>query len=168
MSPTAHATPTDPYRNFKFRVKWQGRYIAGVTRVSGLRRTTEVVAYREAGAASHVRKLPGVTKFEPVVLERGITHDTEFEAWANAIETFESGLGPRDFRRDVRIELLNESGQVVTAYVVRRCWVSEYQALPDLDANANAVAIERIRLENEGWERDAGVVPPADASRDEP
>lgn len=118
----------------------------------------ELVEHREGGDPSTSRKSPGRTKYEAISLERGVTHDTEFEKWANKVWNFGSGLGAevslKDFRKDLIIEVFNEAGQLVIAYKVYRCWVSEYQALPDLDANANAVAIQSIKLENEGWERD--------------
>lgn len=162
----------DPYKNFKFRVKWDGRYVAGVSKVSPLKRSTEVVEHREGGAENTSRKSPGRTKFEPVTLERGVTHDQEFEQWANKVWNFGSGLGSeislKDFRKDVIIEVYNEAGQLALAYKVYRCWVSEYQALPDLDANANAVAIQSIKLENEGWERDYAVTEPSEPSFTEP
>jgi phage tail-like protein len=158
----------DPYKNFKFRVRWDGRFVAGVSKVSGLRRTTEVVKHREGGDPSSSRKSPGRTEYEPVTLERGVTHDAEFEEWANKVWKLGSGLGAEvslnDFRKDVTLELYNEAGQLVLAYKLFRCWVSEYQVLPDLDANANAVAIETIRLENEGWERDLSVSEPKEPS----
>jgi phage tail-like protein len=154
----------DPYKNFKFRVKWDGKYVAGVSKVTALKRTTEVVEHREGGDPSMSRKSPGRTKYEPITLERGITHDTEFEKWANKVWDFGAGLGAevslKDFRKDVIIELYNEAGQLVISYKVYRCWVSEYQASPDLDANANAVAIQTLKLENEGWERDLEVAEP--------
>jgi len=158
----------DPYKNFKFRVKWEGRYVAGISKVSALKRTTEVVEHREGGDPSLSRKSPGRTKFEPITLERGVTHDIEFERWANKVWNFGSGLGSevslKDFRKDLIIEVYNEAGQLVLAYKVFRAWVSEYQALPDLDANANAVAIQHIKLENEGWERDQDVTEPTEPS----
>jgi phage tail-like protein len=154
----------DPYKNFKFRVKWDGRYVAGISKVSGLRRTTEVVRHREGGDPSSSRKSPGRTEYEPITLERGVTHDTEFEDWANKVWKLGSGPGTEvslaDFRKDIVLELHTEAGQLVLAYRILRCWVSEYQVLPDLDANANAVAIETIKLENEGWERDLSVTEP--------
>ena len=162
----------DPYKNFKFRVKWDGRYVAGVSKVSSLKRTTEVVKHRDGGDPSSSRKSPGRTEFEAITLERGVTHDVEFERWANKVWNFGSGLGSEvslaDFRKDVIIELYNEAGQLVIAYKVFRCWVSEFQAMPDLDANANAVAIQTIKLENEGWERDLAVVEPVEVSFTEP
>ena len=162
----------DPYKNFKFRVKWDGKYVAGISKVSGLKRTTEVVEHREGGDPSTSRKSPGRAKFEAITLERGVTHDVEFEQWANRVWNFGSGLGAevslKDFRKDLIVELYNEAGQVVLAYKVFRAWVSEYQALPDLDANANAVAIQTLKLENEGWERDYAVVEPAEPSFTEP
>ncbi len=165
---TVNATRFDPYKNFKFRVKWDGRYVAGVSKMSALKRTTEVVEFREGGSPSSPYKSPGRTKFEPITLERGVTHDTEFESWAHKVWAVQSGLGAevslRDFRKDLIIEMLNESGQVVLAYKVFRAWVSEYQALPELDANANAVAIQSIKLENEGWDRDREVSEPAEPS----
>lgn len=162
----------DPYKNFKFRVKWDGRYIAGVSKISALKRTTEVAAHREGGDPNETRKSPGQTRFEPIVLERGVTHDAEFEKWANKVWNYGSGLGNesslKDFRKDIIIELYNEAGQPVIAYKVFRCWVSEYQALPELDAGANAVAIEHIKLENEGWERDTSIAEPQEPSFTEP
>jgi phage tail-like protein len=140
----------DPYKNFKFRVKWDGRYVAGISKVSALKRSTEVVEHREGGDPSTSRKSPGRTKFEPITLERGVTHDKEFEQWANKVWNFGSGLGAevslRDFRKNVIIELYNEAGQLAIAYRVFRAWVSEFQSLPDLDANANAVAIQTLKL----------------------
>lgn len=156
----------DPYKNFKFRVKWDGRYVAGVSKVGMLKRTTDVVEHREGGDPSSPRKSPGPTKYEPITLERGVTHDPEFEQWANKVWNLGSGLGAevslKDFRKDIIIELLNEAGQVAIAYRVYRCWVSEFQALPELDAGANVIAIQTITLQNEGWERDPDVQEPAE------
>jgi phage tail-like protein len=173
---TVNATRFDPYKNFKFRVKWDGRYVAGVTRVSALRRTTEVVEHREGGDPSTVRKSPGRTKYEPITRETGVTHDPEFERWANKVWSIANAqaapaqrtqeVSLKDFRKNIRIELYNEAGQLVLAYNVYRCWVSEFQALPELDANANAVAIQSITLENEGWDRDESVTEPAEPSFD--
>ncbi len=158
----------DPYKNFKFRVKWDGRYVAGVAKVSSLKRTTEVVKHREGGDPSSSRKSPGKTEYEAITLERGVTHDEEFEKWASKVWSLGAGLGTevslKDFRKDITIEVYNEAGQLAIAYNVFRCWVSEYQALPDLDANANAVAIQNIKLENEGWVRDTSVTEPTEPS----
>lgn len=156
----------DPYKNFKFRIKWDGRYVAGVSKVGALKRSTEVVEHREGGDPSTSRKSPGRTKYEAITLERGVTHDPEFENWANKVWHIGSGLGAevslKDFRKDVLLEVYNETGQVALAYKIYRCWVSEFQASADLDANANAVLIQTIKLENEGWERDLDVVEPAE------
>jgi phage tail-like protein len=158
----------DPYKNFKFRVKWDGRYVAGISKVGALKRTTEVVKHREGGDPSSSRKSPGRTEFEAITLERGVTHDPEFELWAGKVWNFGAGLGSevslQDFRKDIIIEMYNEAGQLAISYHVFRCWVSEYQAEPDLDSNANAVAIQHIKLENEGWQRDIAVVEPTEPS----
>jgi phage tail-like protein len=162
----------DPYKNFKFRVKWDGKYVAGVSKCSALKRTTEVVTHREGGDPSSSRKSPGRTEYEAITLERGVTHDTEFEKWANKVWNYGSGLGSevslKDFRKEIIIEVYNEAGQLAIAYKVYRCWVSEFQALPELDANANAVAIQTLKLENEGWERDYDVTEPTEESFTEP
>ncbi len=158
----------DPYKNFKFRVYWEGQTtsVAGISKVSALKRTTEVVEHREGGDPSSGRKSPGRTKYEPVTLERGVTHDKEFELWAKKVWNFGGGAGAevslKDFRRNIIIELQNEAGQPVLRYKVYRCWVSEFQSLPDLDANANAVAIQHIKIENEGWERDEDLQEPTE------
>lgn len=165
---SVNATRFDPYKNFKFRVRWDGRYVAGVSKVGSLKRTTEVVKHREGGDPSTSRKSPGRSEFEAITLERGVTHDPEFTKWASKVWNFGAGLGKesslKDFRKDIIIEVYNEAGQLAIAYKVFRCWVSEYQGLPDLDANANAVALEHIKLENEGWERDPDVAEPAEPS----
>ena len=169
---SVNTTRLDPYKNFKFRVTWDGKPVAGVSKVSALKRSTEVVEHRNGGDPSTSRKSPGRSKYEPITLERGVTHDTEFERWANKVWNFNSGLGAevslKDFRRDLIIEVYNEAGQLALAYKVYRCWVSEFQALPDLDANANAVAIQMLKLENEGWERDHEVPEPAEPTLSEP
>jgi phage tail-like protein len=72
------------------------------------------------------------------------------------------------FRKDLILEFYNEAGQLAIAYKIFRCWVSEFQALPDLDANANAVAIQHLKLENEGWERDTAVTEPTEPRFTEP
>lgn len=169
---SVNANRFDPYKNFKFRVKWDGRYVAGISKVSPLKRTTEIVEHREGGDASTPRKSPGLTKFEGITLERGVTHDVEFEQWANKVWNYGSGLGAevslQDFRKDIVLDFYNEAGQLALSYKVFRCWVSEYQALPELDANANAVAIEMLKLEHEGFERDYDVAEPSEPSFVEP
>ena len=156
----------DPYKNFKFRVRWDGRFVAGISKVGALKRTTEVVEHRVGGDPSTGRKSPGRSKFEPIMLERGVTHDPEFENWANKVWSFGAGLGAEsslaDFRKDIIIEMYNEAGQLAIAYQVFRCWVSEFQAQPELDSNANAIAIQSIKLENEGWLRDVEVQEPGE------
>lgn len=160
----------DPYKNFKFQIKFEGSTapVAGISKMSSLKRTTEVVKHREGGDPSSSRKSPGRTEYEAITLERGVTHDLEFEKWANKVWDLTSGPGTevslKDFRKNLIIDVINEAGQVAISYKVFRCWVSEYQALPDLDANANAVAIQHIKLENEGWERDESVVEPTEPS----
>ena len=164
----------DPYKNFKFRVKFgtSPAFVAGVSKIGALKRTTEVVKHREGGDPSSTRKSPGRTEYEAISLERGVTHDKDFEQWANKVWNFGSGLGSevslKDFRKDIRIEVYNEAGQLVKAYNVFRCWVSEFQAQADLEANANAVLIQSIKLENEGWERDYDVEVQEEPSFDEP
>ena len=169
---SVNAQRFDPYKNFKFRVKWDGKYVAGVSKVGALKRTTEVDKHREGGDPSSSRKSPGRSEYEAVMLERGVTHDKDFEQWANKVWNFGSGLGKeaslKDFRKDIILEVYNEAGQLAIAYKLFRCWVSEFQAHADLDANANAVLIQNIKLENEGWERDLDVAEPAEPSFVEP
>lgn len=169
---SVNAQRFDPYKNFKFRVKWDGKFVAGISKCGALKRTTEMVEHREGGDPSTTRKSPGQTKYEAITLERGVTHDPEFEIWVNKVWNFGSGLGAevslKDFRKDIIIEMYNEAGQLVIAYKVYRCWASEFQALPELDASANAVAIQTLKLENEGWERDYEVTEPDEPSFVEP
>jgi phage tail-like protein len=158
---TVNPTRFDPYKNFKFKVKWDGQYVAGISKVSALKKTTEVVKHREGGDPSTSRKSPGKTEWEAITLERGVTFDVAFEQWANKVwhyggaPTNEVSLA--DFRKDIILEVYNEAGQKVKAFNIYRCWVSEFQATADFDANANAVLIEHIKLENEGWTRDQSV-----------
>jgi phage tail-like protein len=169
---SVNAQRFDPYKNFKFRVKWDNKYVAGASKVTSLKRTTEVVKHREGGDPSSSRKSPGRSEYEAVTIERGVTHDKEFEQWANKVWNFGAGLGKevslKDFRKDIIIEIYNEAGQLAIAYKVYRCWVSEFQSVADLDANANAVLIQHLKLENEGWERDYDVTEPTEESFVEP
>ncbi|MEE9466234.1 MAG: phage tail protein [Candidatus Neomarinimicrobiota bacterium] len=169
---SVNAERFDPYKNFKFRVKWDGKYVAGVSKIGALKRSTPAIEHREGGDPSTVRKSPGQTKYEAITLERGVTHDPEFEQWANKVWNYGSGLGAevalKDFRKDIIIEVYNETGQLALAYKVYRCWASEFQAMPELDANGKAVAIQTLKLENEGWERDYEVSEPSEISFVEP
>ena len=164
----ANAYRYDPYKNFKFQVWWDGKAVAGISKVSALKQSTEPVEHREGGDPSTSRKTPSQIKIEPITLSRGLTHDLEFENWAKKVwDTTGPAAGTvslKDFRKDILIKLLNEQGLVAKVYKVYNCWVSEYEALPELDANAHAVAIEHIVLQNEGWERDEEVGEPTQIS----
>ncbi|NND74915.1 MAG: phage tail protein [Ilumatobacter sp.] len=161
---TVNTTRIDPYKNFKFRVVWDGQAVAGISKVSGLKRTTEVVSHRDGGDLSTKRHSPGVSAFEPITLERGITHDNAFEEWA--VKTYsvagDGAVSLLEFRKDMTVELYNLQGVKVRAWQVFKCWVSEFTAVPELDANANAVAFETIVLQNEGFVRDDAVTETAE------
>jgi len=159
MSVQANAKIILPYRNFKFRVYFEGKSeaVALVSKMSALKRTTEVVEWREGGVSNTVKKLCGKTKYEPITLEQGMSLDTDFEDWADLVNKWGgTDLAKKDneFRKELRVEVLDLDGEVVLKYKMHKCWVSEYTALPDLDANANAVAIKTLKIENEGWEKD--------------
>ena len=147
-------TRPDPYKNFKFLVKFDGRVVAGVSKISPLKRT---VFNCKGGTTTKIRKSPKKIEYDPITLERGVTHDLEFVIWVEKVWNSGSELGSevslKDYRKDIVIYVLNEAGQKVIAYKIFRCWVSEYQTLPDMNANSNAVGIQHIKLENEGWER---------------
>jgi len=157
---SVNTTRIDPYKNFKFRVAVDGVAVAGISKVSGLKRTTEVVTHRDGGDLSTKRHSPGVTSFEPITLERGITYDATFETWATLVYSVEgdAAVSLANFRKNIVIELYNLQGTKVRAWNVYRCWVSEFTAVPELDANGNAIAFESIILQNEGWERDPSTV----------
>ena len=161
-------TRLDPYKNFKFRLKWDQQYVAAVSKMSSLKRTTEVVEHRSGGDPSTSHKSPGRQKYDAITLERGLTWDMAFHDWAGLVWNYGAGLSSEvslaTFRKTIYLELYNEAGQKVMAYFIYRCWVSEYQAMPDLDANANAIAIEHIKIENEGWERDMSVQEPVEVT----
>jgi len=159
---TVNATRFDPYKSFMFRVKWDGQYVAGVTKMGALKRSTDPVLHRDGADPSHERKSPGKSKYDAVTLERGVTHDPEFEKWANLVHSLEDPISLKNFRKDVIVDVFNEANQKVLSYKLFRCWPSEYQALPQLDAGAAAVAIETLKLELEGWERDTSVTEPTE------
>ena len=157
---------TDPYKNFKFRIRWNGKVVAGISKISPLKRNTEVIEYRDGAESNNIRKMPGLTKYSAITLERGVTHDLEFETWSNQVfsltENKNSKMSLKNFRKDITLDMLNEAGQLVMSYKVKKCWVSEYVALPELNANSFAVAIQKITLQNEGWERDSAISEPVE------
>lgn len=162
----ANAHRYDPYKNFKFRVLWDGRTVLGVSKVSALKRTTEVVKHRDGGDNSTDHKSPGRTSYEAITLERGVTHDLEFEKWANLIHAYGGDplMDLAHYKKELTLEVLNERGHVAKRYFLHGCWISEFTAMPDLDANANAVAIENVKVELEGWERDVETKEPDEKS----
>jgi phage tail-like protein len=157
---SAHRGRFDPYRNYRFHVLWDGKIVAGVSKVSGLSRSTDVVQLRGLGDPT-VRLTPGQQRYAAITLERGISHDIAFEQWANRVWSWSAAnAGASDFRKDIRIELYDEAGQLALAYDVYRCWPSEFTAIGELDGAGNALAIQSLVLQNEGWERDAAVKVP--------
>ena len=160
---TVNATRFDPYKAFMFRVKWDGQYVAGLSKMSALKRTTDPVVHREGGDPSYERKSPGTTKYDAVTLERGVTpRSRRSSCGPTSVHSLKSPISLKNFRKDIIVDVFNEAGQKVLSYMLFRCWVSEYQTLPALDAATAAVAIETIKLENEGWERDESVTEPAE------
>lgn len=155
----------DPYRNFKFKVKWDNEYVAGLSKCGALKKTVDVVDWRVGGDPSHGHKLPGMTKYEAITLEAGVTHDVAFEEWANKVNNFsaDAAMSLKDFRKDIVIDVFNLQGSLALSYIVYRCWVSEFQALPELDASGNAVMIQTVTLQNEGWMRDLAVTEPTES-----
>ncbi len=160
---TVNATRLDPYKAFMFRVKWDGQYVAGLSKMGALKRSTDPVTHREGGDPTTDRKSPGKSKYDAVTLERGVTHDPAFEQWANLVHALKNPISLKNFRKDVTVDVFNEADQKVLSYHLFRCWVSEYQALPQLDAGSAAVAIETIKIELEGWERDESVTEPTES-----
>lgn len=156
----------DPYKNYKFQVEWDNRPVAGISKVSALKRTTEVVKHRSGGENSIDHKSPGRTSYEAITLERGLTHDPEFEAWANRVHTFQgdSMMDLDGYKKELTLVVMNERGQPAFRYFLHACWVSSFTAIPDLDGNANAVAIESLTVELEGWERDLATTEPDEAA----
>jgi len=156
----------DPYRTFKFQVLIDGNPVAGVKKMGALKKKTEAVKWRSAGDPSHERVLPGGTSYEPVILEQGLTHDPVFENWANLVNNIDGdgAVSLKNFRKDIVINVMNLQGSVALSYKLFRAWVSDFQALPDLDAGAmNAVGIQTITLQHEGWQRDTAVGEPSES-----
>ncbi len=156
----------DPYKGYKFRVLWDGKPVLGVSKVGQLRRTTAVVPHRSGGANSTETKSPGRTTYEGPTFERGITHDPEFEKWANLVHPYAGDVAMDlvNYKKELTLEVMNEKGHVAFRYFLHGCWVSEFTAIPALDANADAVAVETIKIELEGWERDLDTKEPDEAS----
>lgn len=161
---TVNSDRFDPYHNFKFKIKWDGQYVAGLSKCSALKKTTESTPWYEAGDQSGPHKIPGKTTYDPITLSAGVTHDPIFEAWANLVNNYqgEASMSLKNFRKDITLEVCNLQGKTVLAYNVFRCWVAEYQPIPELDASGNAVMIQTIKLEHEGWNRDTSVAEPTE------
>jgi phage tail-like protein len=160
-----NAKRVDPYKNFKFRLLWDDKPVMGISKVGALKRTTEVVKHRDGGDNSTDHKSPGRTSYDAITVERGITHDPEFEAWANKVHPYsgDTAMDLAAYKKNLTLEMMNEKGHVVYRYFLYDCWVSEYTAIPELNANANAVAIESLKIELEGWDRDKDTKEPNEA-----
>lgn len=160
-----NAKRLDPYKNFKFRVLWDNKPVLGISKVSALKRTTEVVKHRDGADPSTDHKSPGRTSYDAITVERGLTHDPEFEAWANKVHPYsgDTAMDLAAYKKELTLEMMNEKGHVVYRYFLHDCWVSEYTAIPELNANANAVSIESMKIELEGWDRDKDTKEPNEA-----
>lgn len=157
-----NAKRLEPYKNYKFRLLHNNKVVFGVSKVGALKRTTEVVKHRSGGQNSFDYKSWGRTTFDGIMLERGVTHDHEFETWANMVASWagDASSNLAEYKRELTLEFLNERGQPAIRYFLHGCWVSEYTAIPELDANGNSVAIESLKIELDGWSRDPQTVEP--------
>jgi len=156
----------DPYRTFMFQVVIDGKPVAGLKKMSVLKKSTEAVKWRSAGDPAHERVMPGGTSYEPVTFEQGLTHDPMFENWANLVNNIQgnAAMSLVNYRKDIVINVLNLQGTVAMSYKLYRAWVSEFQALPEFDAGTmNAVGIQTITVQHEGWERDTSVAEPTES-----
>ena len=161
-----NANRFDPYKNFKFRVLLEGRIVMGVSKVGALKRSTEVVNYRSGGGNTYDFKSPGRTKYEAVTMERGLTHDPDFEEWAAAVHTFGSDASTdlRNYKKALTVEMMNLRNQPAVRYFLHDCWPSSYTAMADLSASENAVLIENLTLSVGGWERDFDLAEPDESA----
>lgn len=161
---TVNAHRFDPYKNFKFHVYVDNRLVMGVSKVGALKRTTEVVNYRSGGGNTFDFKSPGRTKYESITLERGLTHDLEFEMWASQVHGQEGSsiTELRNYKKDMKIDLLNLQNQVAISWCLFQCWPSSFQTMPDLDAGQNGIAVESLTIEVERWSRDPDVTEPSE------
>jgi len=157
----------DPYRTFKFQVVIDGETVAGLSKMGKLSRKVEVAKWRSAGDPSYQRVMPGGTSFEPVTLEQGLTHHTIFERLANQVNNVkdgDTGMSLKNYRKNVVINVLNLQGVPAMSYTLLRAWVSDYQALPDFDANnLNTVGIQSVTFQHEGFVRDDQVGEPTES-----
>jgi phage tail-like protein len=161
-----NAHRVDPYKTYKFRVVWDGKPVLGVSKCGPLKRTTTVVSHRSGGENGSDHKSPGRTQYDAVTLERGITHDLEFEKWANLVHPYAGDVAMDlvNYKKELTLEVMNEKGHVAIRYFLHGCWVSDFTAVPQLDGSTNAVAIETIKIETDGWERDIDTKEPDEAS----
>jgi phage tail-like protein len=153
----------DPYKNFKLRVTWDGSSVPGVDRASPLGWQADVTEYRDGADPDTVHHLPGRIHYEAIALEREVTRDTAFEQWADQVRRLSPGAGQTgaSYRKNIRVEVLDAAGRVVLAYDAYQCWPSGYRVLAGLDAAGRGRVTEELTLSCEGWQRDAGVVWPA-------
>lgn len=150
----------DPFRGFKFKVVIPGLTKAGFSKVSGLKEATEVTTYREGTDAVTSRKLPGLTEYDNVTLEQGLSKDNGFRDWRKQIvnlakEAGADGTGPAGvapplaFRKTVTISLYDKAGTEVKQWQLREAWPASLE-VADLDAMSSDVVIESLELAHEG------------------
>ena len=163
---TVNAHRFDPYKNFKFHVYLDGRLVMGVSRSARSSAPPRWSATAPGGDNSIDFKSPGRTKYEAVTLERGLTHDREFEKWAANVHSYagDAATDLRNYKKALTVEMLNLRNQPAIRYFLFNCWPSSYTAMPDLSSMENAVAIESLVLEVEAWERDFDLAEPDESA----
>jgi phage tail-like protein len=161
--PTATALTYDPYRKFKFLVKWNNAVVMAVHKVSSITKSIDPIDWRTGGDSNFSAKVPGLTKWEPITLERGLSADTAFQEWMVLVNKYtKAGLGADEavhaFRKNLNIEMYSLQNELVMTINVYNAWPSKL-TIADFDAKANELAIEHMELQNEGWDLTPGGKP---------
>jgi len=156
------SSPSDPGRNFRFRVKWNDRYAAGFADASPLPVDLKSPRRRESGGPPPAIGPEGQGTPFFINLDRGLAFDLSFEQWISMVRCYGPATGKGsllvEYKRPLTIEMSDEDGKVVRTYHLSRCWVTEYTAFPKPDALSTEIAIEHLRLGFDAWKQD----PPGD------
>jgi phage tail-like protein len=110
--------------NFRFRLEIDGISQAGFSEVQVAETSIEAIDYREGNEPTHVRKLPGLTKYGNVTLKWGATASNELFNW------WKAGADGQVQRRNMVVSLIDEQKKVVKRWAMRNVWPVRYAVSP--------------------------------------
>ena len=152
-------TAEDPLMVYTFVIEIEGFKRFGFSKCSRLAAETAKTEYREGGDNATAKKIPGLTTFPDITLERGQTINTPNAGGTDVLDWYQlvfdvaakKPISSGNFRREIDIVQFDKEGNEAYRWRLTNAWPTQIQPNGDLDAMSSDVSIETMTICYEGF-----------------